>query len=149
MFEVEQVNINFLFSIVSFPSLHDGDVEEMAQRGVYAIFRRRSIATARSILNCMERRERSILLLLDGQRTLQDIARLTQRSEVEIAHMLIHLLRRGYIEFLEQPGETSGRIAWGTQKENRYASESEHRARISSATNFALKKDNNSLTYTL
>jgi ParB-like chromosome segregation protein Spo0J len=76
------------------------DIEAIAQHGVQAIFRTRPVAMTHTILNYMERKERSILLLLDGTRTLQDVARLTHRSELEIAHMLVYLLRRGLIEFL-------------------------------------------------
>ncbi|GHO95766.1 hypothetical protein KSF_058140 [Reticulibacter mediterranei] len=76
------------------------DVEGMAQQGIHAIFRARSVAKTPRILNQIERRERAILLLMDGKRTLQDVARLTRRHELEIAWILVHLLERGYIEFL-------------------------------------------------
>lgn len=76
------------------------DVEGMAQQGVRAIFRARPIAKTPHILSQMERRERGILLLMDGKRTLQDVTRLTRRHELEVAWILVHLLERGYIEFL-------------------------------------------------
>lgn len=76
------------------------DVEALARQGVHAIFRARPIATAPNILNQMERRERVILILLDGRRSLQDVARLTHRSELELAWTLVRLLERGFIEFL-------------------------------------------------
>jgi hypothetical protein len=76
------------------------DVEGMARQGIHAIFRARSIAKTPNILGQMERRERVILLLMDGKRTLQDVARLTRRHELEVAWILVHLLERGYIEFL-------------------------------------------------
>ncbi len=76
------------------------DVEGMAQQGIHAIFRARTSAKTPRILNQIERRERAILLLMDGKRTLQDVARLTRRHELEIAWILVHLLERGYIEFL-------------------------------------------------
>jgi len=76
------------------------DVEGMAQQGIHAIFRARPVAKTPRILNQIERRERAILLLMDGKRTLQDVARLTRRHELEIAWILVHLLERGYIEFL-------------------------------------------------
>jgi hypothetical protein len=76
------------------------DVEEMARQGAHAIFRARSLAKTPNILTQIERRERVILLLMDGKRTLQDVARLTRRHELEVAWVLVHLLERGYIEFL-------------------------------------------------
>ncbi len=41
------------------------------------------------------RKERWVLLILDGKRTL---ARLTHRSELDVAHTLVRLLQWGYIE---------------------------------------------------
>ena len=55
--------------------------------GSQAIFRIRPVATAYNILINLERKERAILLLLDGQRTLQDVARLTHRSDLEVAQV--------------------------------------------------------------
>ncbi|SRR5579884_1761510 len=82
------------------PSQMTIDVEGMAQQGVHAIFRARPVAKLPTILNQMERRDRVTLLLMDGKRTLQDVARLTHRHELEVAWILVHLLERGYIEFL-------------------------------------------------
>lgn len=75
-------------------------IEEMAQRGTQAIFRARPIVMTHNILGQLERRDRIVLLLLDGKRTLQDVARLTQRNELEVAYILTRLLKRGFIEFL-------------------------------------------------
>ncbi len=75
-------------------------IEEMAQSGVYAVFRARSMATTQQILGQMDRRERIVLILLDGKRTIQDIARLIYRSERDIARILVRFLRCNYIEFL-------------------------------------------------
>lgn len=77
--------------------------EIMAQRGSEAIFQTRQIATMPHILMYLERRDRAILLLLDGRRTLRDVARLTRRHELEVARTLAWLLKRGYIEFLGSP----------------------------------------------
>lgn len=82
-----------------------GDTEEMARRGIYAVFRTRPAVTTHHILDLMERKDRTVLLLLDGKRTLQDVARLTRRNELEVAYVLVRLLRRGYIDFLRRPGE--------------------------------------------
>ena len=83
-----------------------GHTESMAQVGSQGIFQTNEIARLPHILQQMERRDRSILLLLDGKRTLKDVARLTQRNELEIAYVLIRLLKRGYIEFIGAPALT-------------------------------------------
>jgi hypothetical protein len=46
----------------------------------------------------LSRRERWVLLLLDGRRTVAHVARLTQRSELDVASTLAKFLHRGYIE---------------------------------------------------
>ncbi len=76
------------------------DVEGMAQLGTQAIFRARPMATTPYMLSQMERRERVVLILLNGKRTIQDVAYLTHRSELEVAKILVRLLERGYAEFL-------------------------------------------------
>lgn len=55
------------------------------------------LATA-TLMRQIPRRERWILLLVDGRRTLADLARLTQRSELDVAATLAVMLHRGYIE---------------------------------------------------
>jgi len=49
----------------------------------------------------LERRERIIFALLDGRRTLKDIARLTHQTDVAVARVLAKLLAHGYIEHLQ------------------------------------------------
>lgn len=51
-------------------------------------------------------RDRWVLLLLDGRRTLADLARLTHRSELDIAYTLAQFLRWGYIEWVDFSGST-------------------------------------------
>ena len=46
----------------------------------------------------LPRRERWVFLLLDGKRTVADLARLTQRSELEVASTLARFLQWGSIE---------------------------------------------------
>lgn len=75
--------------------------EKMGGRGVFAIFRVRPHATTPYILKRLERRERIVLLLLNGKRTLRDVAQLVHRSELDIAQVLVRMLRQGYIEFME------------------------------------------------
>jgi predicted transcriptional regulator len=47
----------------------------------------------------MQRRERIVLILLDGKRTIRDVARLVHRSELDVARTVVHLLKSGYIEY--------------------------------------------------
>jgi len=46
----------------------------------------------------LPRRERWVFLLLDGRRTVADLARLTQRSELDVASTLTRFLQWGSIE---------------------------------------------------
>ncbi len=46
----------------------------------------------------LPRRERWILLLLDGRRSVSDLAYLTQRSELDVASTLATFLQWGYIQ---------------------------------------------------
>ncbi len=74
--------------------------EKMGSWGVFAIFRARPHATTPYVLKHMERRERIVLLLLNGKRTLRDVSQLVHRSEMDIAHELVRMLKQGYIEFM-------------------------------------------------
>ena len=47
----------------------------------------------------LDRRERMILLLVNGQRSMLDLVRLTHRSEREIYSVLHHLALLGLIQF--------------------------------------------------
>jgi len=53
---------------------------------------------AATIASRLPRRERWVLLLLDGKRSIADLARLTQRSELDVASTLARFLQRGFIE---------------------------------------------------
>lgn len=46
----------------------------------------------------LPRWERWVFLMLDGRRTVADLARLTQRSEVDVASTLARFLQAGSIE---------------------------------------------------
>jgi hypothetical protein len=70
---------------------------EMAQQGVNAIFRTLLWATDQKVMNRMERRDRVVFLLLDGRRTIRDIAQLVHRNELDIARTIVRLLKSGYI----------------------------------------------------
>ncbi|HEY4385493.1 MAG TPA: hypothetical protein VGN34_13625 [Ktedonobacteraceae bacterium] len=74
--------------------------EEMAQLGIYAKFRAKISTISQAQLSQMERRDRVVLLLLDGRRTLFDVSRLTHRGEPDIARTLVRLLASGYVEFV-------------------------------------------------
>jgi hypothetical protein len=70
------------------------------------IFKARSMVNTMQGIHQMERRERIIYVLLDGNRTIQDIARLTHRCEGEVEQTLLQLTHRGYTEYVgKQPVE--------------------------------------------
>jgi hypothetical protein len=46
----------------------------------------------------LPRRERWVLLLLDGRRSVATLARLTQRTELDVASTLARFLQSGFIE---------------------------------------------------
>lgn len=71
-----------------------------AHMGVTSLFRVFPAATNATVMNRLERRERVVLLLLNGKRTVHDVARLIHRDEVDVARTLVHLLKRGYIEHI-------------------------------------------------
>lgn len=49
----------------------------------------------------LPRRERWVFLLLDGRRSVAQVAHLTQRSELEVASTLARFLHLGYIELVD------------------------------------------------
>ena len=53
---------------------------------------------ATALASQLPRKERWVLLLLDGRRTVAQVARLTQRSELDVASTLARFLHLGYIE---------------------------------------------------
>lgn len=73
--------------------------DALASIDTHSVFRSRSVAMTYPILFHLERKERAVLLLLDNKRTLHDIARLTHRTDLEVAHILARLLRRGLIDY--------------------------------------------------
>ncbi|MBA2287195.1 MAG: hypothetical protein H0W02_17105 [Ktedonobacteraceae bacterium] len=78
-------------------------VNGVAQQGARMLFRALDTATAPEVIRRMERRDRVIFLLLDGKRTISDIARLVHRSELDVAYTIACLLRTGYVERLGEP----------------------------------------------
>ena len=71
------------------------------QPGMHAIFRALPQASKSKIIHQMERKDRIVFLLLDGKRTLHTIKHLLHRSELDIAHTLVRLLKQGYIEYIQ------------------------------------------------
>ncbi|HYK83802.1 MAG TPA: DUF4388 domain-containing protein [Ktedonobacteraceae bacterium] len=72
-----------------------------AQPRMNAIFRALPLASMPRIINQMDRKDRVVFLLLDGKRTLGTIKRMVHRSELDIAHSLVRLLKQGYIEYIQ------------------------------------------------
>ena len=68
--------------------------------GVTSIFRALPSATAPDVLSRMDRRERVVLLLLNGKRTLHDVAILVHRREVDVARTVVRLLKQRYVEHI-------------------------------------------------
>ena len=66
--------------------------------GASAVFRVVAGQLATSLASQLPRRERWVLLLIDGRRSVADLARLTQRGELDIAYTLARFLQWGYIE---------------------------------------------------
>lgn len=74
--------------------------DELVKVSIHAIFRARATAVAAHVLKRMERRDRIVLILLDGQRTIDDVTYLLHRSEREVAQVLVRLLKSGYIDYM-------------------------------------------------
>ena len=66
--------------------------------GASAVFRVAAGQLATSLASQLPRRERWVLLLIDGRRPVADLARQTRRGELDIAYTLARFLQWGYIE---------------------------------------------------
>lgn len=66
--------------------------------GASAVFQVVAGIMTPTLASQLQRRERWILMLLDGKRSLADLARLTQRSQPDVAYTLARLLQWGFIE---------------------------------------------------
>ena len=73
-------------------------IEEAVTQGVHAVFHVRPAAATKQVMSQMARQDRIIFMLLDGKRSVRDLARLIHRSEVTVARVLAGLLKNGYIE---------------------------------------------------
>jgi hypothetical protein len=58
----------------------------------------RIVQRVAALASQLPRKERWVLLLLDGRRSVAQVARLTQRSELDISYTLARPLYLGYIE---------------------------------------------------
>ena len=76
------------------------NTEEMARLGIDAIFCLHQSRVTQQTLHQIERRDRAVLMLQDGRRTLRDVARLLHRSDTEIAQAIVRLLKQGYVEYI-------------------------------------------------
>lgn len=79
------------------PSLFN--MERASSPGGHAVFRTVPLATSPRVMNSMDRRDRIVFMLLDGRRTVRDIARMVHRTELDVAQSLARLLRNRYIEY--------------------------------------------------
>jgi aminopeptidase-like protein len=61
------------------------------------VFQVVSTVSVKILAGQLQRRERWILLLLDGKRNIVDLAHLTQRSELDVASTLTKFLQQGII----------------------------------------------------
>jgi hypothetical protein len=73
---------------------------EEARPGRGAIFKARALVATHYSIQRMERRERIVFILLDGRRTIQDIARLTHQPETDVEEILMHLTKGGFTQYI-------------------------------------------------
>ena len=62
------------------------------------VFQVVSTIHAMTLAGQLPRRERWIFLLLDGKRSIADLALLTQRNELDVVYTLTKFLHQGYIK---------------------------------------------------
>jgi hypothetical protein len=74
---------------------------EEALPGRTAIFKARPMVATAQTIQRLQRRERITFILLDGRRTIQDIARLTHQPESEVEQTLVHLAKSGYVQYIQ------------------------------------------------
>ena len=68
--------------------------------GRQAIYRARAMVMTAQAIQSLERHSRVVFILLDGRRTIQDIARLTHQTEHGVEQILVDLTRHGYTEYI-------------------------------------------------
>jgi len=75
--------------------VYAGDGQLIDAESVYQVL---PAVAARQIIYRLDRRERLVFLLLDGKRSLREVAGLIHRGEVEVARALAYFLALGLIE---------------------------------------------------
>lgn len=68
--------------------------------GRMAIFKACSTVSTAQAIQQMGRHARIAFILLDGRRTIQDIARLTHQTEYDVEQIMINLTQRGYTQMI-------------------------------------------------
>ena len=81
--------------------------------GASAVFRVVTGVPTTTLAGQLPRRERWVFLLLDGRRSVAQVAHLTQRSELDVASTLARFLHWGYIEPVYAVPWSSGSEASG------------------------------------
>ena len=77
--------------------------------GASAVFRVISDTPTTTLASQLPRRERWIFLLIDGRRSVADLAHLTQRSQLDVALALARFLHWGYIEPVDKEEDRTAR----------------------------------------
>ena len=72
--------------------------EQQSAFDASTVFRVAHGLQATTLISQLSRRERWVFLLLDGKRSVAQVAHLTQRSELDVSYTLARLLHLGYIE---------------------------------------------------
>jgi hypothetical protein len=81
--------------------------------GAAAVFQVVPGQLATSLASQLPRRERWVFLLIDGRRSVADLARLTQRGELDIAYTLVRFLQWGFIEPVNTMESTTSQFKAG------------------------------------
>jgi hypothetical protein len=79
--------------------------KEAIHQGVHAVFRALPEAVTRQVMSQVARQDRVVFMLLDGKRTVHQIAQLVHRSELDVAHTVARLIKRGYVECVPEEEE--------------------------------------------
>lgn len=74
--------------------------DEEVPPGRMGIFKARSMVSTAQAIQQMERHARVVFILLDGRRTIQDIARLIHQTEYDVEQILVNLTQRGYAQYV-------------------------------------------------
>lgn len=69
--------------------------------GRTAVFKARAMVITAQAIQRLERRERVVFILLDGRRTVENIAHLTHQTEYDVEQILVYLTRAGYVQYIQ------------------------------------------------